>query len=114
MRPSVPVMIFAALVSAAAWTQSAVTRWIRGSAYHKAYLRDQRDAVLAHPDMAAALQRPASYHNWKNVWPTFLETAQRLGHGEEMQSKFAAWCGAVAGATAGAVATLAVCLVVGT
>ena len=91
-------MAFASLVSAYSWTPLG-----RGSS--KDYLDTQRDLVLNSEAMRGALLDAQTgtpdegktskryYHNWKDMWPTFWETATA----EEMPSKYHSFCGVVAG-----------------
>jgi hypothetical protein len=110
-------MAFAALVSAIAWVDSSINYTLRGRSYGKAYLFPSRDKVLADPAMTGALRdaligkpddgsaKRRFYHNAKDVIPTFMEIANGstgdAACGEEMPSKYLAFCGVTAGGMAG-------------
>jgi hypothetical protein len=108
-------VVFASLVSAVAWVDAWLNRKFRGASYDKAYLLTERDAVLAHPAMIGALRdaqmgkpdegstKKRYYHNWKDIIPTYLETARDLFGKEEMPSKYLSFCGVTGGLGVGAV-----------
>ncbi len=48
---------------------------VKGKKYHKAYLFKNKFG-FTHPTMIEAYKRPFSYHNLKNIWPTWLEIQQ--------------------------------------
>ena len=79
-------MVFASLVSAFSWTRL-------GRSDKKDYLNVQKHVVLSSKDMREAFERPLTYHNIKNWWPTFLEVSEH----QEMPSKYMAFCGVVGG-----------------
>lgn len=111
MTPKYRHMAIASLISAIAWIDASINRALRGSAYSKAHLFKQRDAVLSDPAMSAPPSTDGGwYHRQKNVWPTFLETAQKHG-GEEMPAKYLAFVAVTAGMALGALLTVAIVLV---
>lgn len=104
MTPGYRHMALAALVSAFAWVDSSVNRLVQGAGYHKAYLFPSRDAVLADQVMIEGLALTKTgnwYHQQKDLWTRFLEVAHgdrgNAKAGEEMQSKYFAFCGVSAG-----------------
>jgi len=74
------------LASAFGMAQAIVMTILQGQNYRKSYLFDDFFHLNdKEKKMIGSLNRPWSYHDLKDVWPTWLETG-----GQEQQSKFIA------------------------
>ena len=67
--------------SAFGMAQAIVGFALKGQEYKKAYLFDDWFG-FKHPKMIETYKRPWTYHDLKDVWPSWLET-----HGQERPSK---------------------------